>query len=264
MSTEAAPETPTPKPGEAKPTGDPPKPQEQPKPQAEAAPPVVEVDDDPDEDPKADAKGMLKQMSLKTFTARVKRMAKKDLRTMFGTDDIEKIKADLTELPTLRDFKLKVEREKMTEAERLKAEKDDALKKVAEAEARAEQAETRATVREVYGDLKAHTLTLCDKEDVEDLLDKLAGAVKRGDVDDGDAEKWLTDYVENHPKWAKKTTEEKPKPKNEEKSGKKLPITNGGKGEKTTPPAPGADAKGGLDFRTASPAEIRRATGYVI
>lgn len=262
MSTEATPEAP--KPAEAKPPPENQKPQEQPKPTQADAAPVVEVDDDPDEEPKPDAKGMLRPMSLTTFTKRVRRMAKKDLRSLFGTDDIEKIKADLTELPTLREFKLKVDREKMTEKERLEAEKADALRKVEAAEARAEQAETRATVREVYGDLKAHASTLADKEDIEDLLDKLAGAVKRGDVEDGDAEKWLTAYVGKHPKWSKQATEEKPAKKEEPKPAKRVPITTGGKGDRNPPPPPGGGSADDFDYRKATPAEIQKRTGYRI
>lgn len=199
-----------------------------------------------------DERGMIKGMSLKSFMARLKRQTRGALREAFGTDDLPKIKKDLEELATLRTEKAEAAKAKLTETDRLKVERDEAVKKAEEAEARAERRETRAVYREVESDMKAFVSDLVDKDDVDDFLNKCARAVdddKLNITKTSHLKRWATKYVAEHPKWKKSdattTTkdetkvetkvEPKTETKVEETKPRKVLVTNGGGGVRPAP-----------------------------
>jgi len=87
-------------------------------------------DEDASSEPSTDDAGMIKAMPKKKFMERLVRMTNKELRSMFGTTDVDKILEERKELETLRKEKAEStekadeeRRAKMAEEERLKEDK---------------------------------------------------------------------------------------------------------------------------------------------
>ena len=219
-----------------------------------AKPAVSAKTDDDDDELKPDEKGMLDAMSFKSFMRRVDRLSKKALKELFGTSDLEAIAKERGELTELRSYRESVEREKLTEREKLAADKAAAEKRAEEAERRAEEVEMRAEVKETEGTLRAHVSALVEKEDIDDLLDKLQRAVTKGDVEtQEEGLEWLSEYVEKHPKWKKGGGKEP----------EKKPLSNVGPKGPPAKPAPGSSgANEDVDYKKMDKREILKRTGY--
>ena len=239
----------------------------------QAKPPAGLVSDDDDEDftTPDTATGLLKPMTPKAFMRRVAQMTKKELRRLYGTDDVELIVKERGELTELRKYKTETEREKMTEREKLVAEKEESEQRALAAEQRAELEVSRAAARETNDQLSAHLSTLVDKADESDMLDKLARAVTKGGVRNmRQAKEWCEEYVDKHPKWKKSggadakadkgRAEPKAEPKAEPDTRRRVPLSTSRR--PTKPSAGGQSSNGAIDFRTASKADITAATGY--
>jgi hypothetical protein len=183
----------------------------------------------------------LVSMSKQALTKRLTRHTKKELRDRFGTDDMDKIKADLEELKTLRAEKEENRRKQLSEIERAKEDAakekkraDDAEKKhqqaldaqsFAEYDAQATEALAESVapkhVKRALRELKEHVMTL-DEADLKNPKKVFA--------------QWTKEFVKENPEFAK-PAEEPPK---------KVGLTTGPK-TNTKP------EKGNIDLATKTP-----------
>lgn len=161
----------------------------------------------------------LLQLSKSALTKRLTRHTKKELRDRFGTDDMDKIKADLDELTTLRADREKRRRDEMSENQRLKEDAEREKKRADDAERKHQQAldaqeyagydrDASEVLTEVVAkkhigramrELKEHILTLDDKD---------LGKPKK--VFDA----WAKKFIEENPEFAKPKEEPKKVPLN--------------------------------------------------
>lgn len=163
----------------------------------------------------------LLQLSKSALTKRLTRHTKKELRDRFGTDDMDKIKADLDELTTLRADREKRRRDEMTENQRLK---EDAERE----KARADKAE-----REKQEALDAQEYAGYDR-DAQEILAPLVAKKHLGRAMRELKEHILTldDKDLGKPKkvfdaWAKKFVEENPEFAKPKEEPKKVPLNTG-------------------------------------
>lgn len=223
-------ETKTPSAAEVQPPkADPPKPPAPPA-KAEAGSAkeeLAELDAETDEVPDAD---QLFKLSKKALAARLARHSKNELRTIFGTDDVEKIKADVAELATHRAEKEKTRLANLSEQERLKEEKEQEKRRADAAEAKLEAERDARIFSEYDGAAEKILGKYLDEEALELGLTKLKRhvmALDESDLKDTDKvfESFAKDYVKKHPKYAKGSEEERPAPV-------RVPLTTGGGGGK--------------------------------
>lgn len=159
----------------------------------------------------------LVSMSKQALTKRLDRHTKKELRERFGTDDYAKIKADLDELAGFRAKREEERKASLTKEQKLQEERDAEKRRADEAEAKLARerdsqvfAEYDATAKEVFTDkvapkhvkramreLKEHILSLDDAEAPTEP--KKAKKV---------FEKWMKDWLEENPEFAKPAAEE--------------------------------------------------------
>lgn len=247
-------------------------------PKVEPALTVVDAGGEDGEELKADDKGVIQGLTYKSFMRRVKGATSAELRKHFGTTDIAEILAERKELIELKAEKKKADLEKLSETEKLKVEKAEAEKERDLARTHALEVESRSQARETESGLKSHVLELVDKDDADDLLDKLARATNKGDVSTvREAKEWLDEYVAQHPKWKKgggktdtaaddkskkdKDTADAAKAEKDKEGVRRVPASNANRPGR---PAPrGAPGSGGeIDFKKASKGDILAATGY--
>lgn len=187
---------------------------------AKKEPKVISEDDELPEDSE------LVSMSKQALTKRLDRHTKKELRERFGTDDYTKIKADLDELAGFRAKKEEDRKSALTKEQKLQEERDAEKKRADDAEAKLQKerdtqvfAEYDTTAKEVFADkvapkhvkramreLKEHILSLDDAEAPTEP--KKAKKV---------FEKWMKDWLEENPEFAKPAAEEP----------KKIPLNTG-------------------------------------
>lgn len=208
-------------------------------------------DDEEDDELPTDDKGNV-TLSKRELIKRAGRMSRSELRKMFGTDDLEKIKKDLGDLETLRKEKTEREKKDMSEAERLRTELKEKEKELERQRARNETNEAKAAYREKNTELKEAALDFVDKGDADDILDKLARAIKRdpdGFKSIRSAKRWIRDYVEANPKWAKSNANGE----EQKTTTRKVPINNGAAGANAPKPGGGTNNGGGGNERTIEP-----------
>lgn len=231
---------------------------------APKSPPAPPADDE-DGEPTGDAEGMVR-MPVGAFMRRVARMTKRELRRVFGTDDVDKIVEERQELQRLRTAEEQRKRDAMTEQERLKADKEAAEKRAAEAEDRARHVEEQRVVERVESDVLSTLRRFVDDDDADDVADKLARHIRSeysaAEADRPtmkDVEKWAQEFVERHPKWKRgagaaqpvAAKDDKPAAKDDKPAPAKVPLTNGPRAARGgTPPASGS-----TDARTARPGD---------
>lgn len=190
----------------------------------------------------------LVSMSKTALAKRLDRHTKKELRERFGTDDQEKIKADLAELADLRAKRDEKRRAEMSENDKLKEDLAKERKAREDAEAKAQKtvdaqtfAEYDTTAKEVFGDkiapkhvkramreLKEHIMGLDESETPSDP--KKAKKV---------FDKWTKEWLAENPEFAKQVEEPK-----------KIPLNTG-----ANPKRP-EKGESNLAHKTAKPGQV--------
>jgi hypothetical protein len=245
-----------------------------PSPPAPAAPPAAspstapagttsgESDDD-DDDLEGD---QVIQLSKKKFAARLARASKAQLRELFGTDDVEAIKASQEELKTLRAREEENRKAKLSEDERRREELASERKLREQAEARVERVEIRAAERAGAFLVKSALEAVVDPEYHDVVADKLARDIKRNPdaYQAGSGRKavnsFIKDYIAKHPARAKGYTPPQV-PKTPLQTGPKDP------GPEAEPRVDAAGGNGVVDMRKLSKEEFRaamRQKGYTV
>lgn len=171
---------------------------------------------DEDELPEDDELFTLSKAALEK---RMARAGRKELRDRFGTDDHEKIKADLAELKTLREEREAARLAQLSKEERLEAEKAAAEKKAADAEAKLSELEDKRDISQVDRQFakigeKHLAAKWLDKDSWrEALYDELRVHLREetdGDpkkVTDKMVEKFFEKYAKDNPEVARKAAE---------------------------------------------------------
>lgn len=152
-------------------------------------------------------------MSKQALGKRLDRHTKKELRERFGTDDVEKIKADLAELKTLREERENKRRAELSENERLKEDLAKEKKAREEAEARAQRTVDAQTFAEYDRDATSTLSELVAPKHVKRALRELKEHILT--LDDADLKKpkkvfeqWAKEFVKENPEFAKPSPEE--------------------------------------------------------
>lgn len=179
-----------------------------PAPPAPPATPPTANGESPDLDDELEGDQLI-QMPKKKFAERLARASKATLRELFGTDDVEAIKASQEELKTLKASQEESRKAKLSEDEKRREELAEERKLREQAEARAERVEIRAAERTGGHLVKSALESLVDPEYHDVVADKLARDIKRNPetYQAGSGRKavnaFIKKYVTDHPKRAK-------------------------------------------------------------
>lgn len=166
----------------------------------------------------------LLELSKQALNKRLMRHTKKELRDRFGTDDFDKIKADLDELSDLRSKEEDRRRAALSEQERLKEDRDREKKRADDAERKLRDTVDSQTFAEYDRTAENVLAEHIDPEAMELAVVKLKKHVLSLDDDElknpkklfGD---WAKEFAKKNPKFAK-TVEQPPEPK-------KIPLQTG-------------------------------------
>jgi hypothetical protein len=190
----------------------------------------------------------LLQLSKTALNKRLARHTKKELRERFGTDDFDKIKADLDELTTLRADNEKRRRAEMTELEKAKEDAAAAKAEKAEAEKKYQQAiDSQAFAeydREAEGALSGAVAPKHMKRALRELKEHVAS------MDEAE----LKNPKKVFSSWAKKFVEENPEFAVKAEEPKKIPLNTG---SKPTKPEKGQPD---LAHKTPTPGKVNSMT----
>lgn len=185
------------------------------------------------------------EMSPRAMAARLARHSKSELQKRFGTDDPDKITADLKELEELRADKKKADDAKLNEVQLANKKAAEAEGRATAAEAKARQAEETRIYEKQEGRLAKRMGKHIDEDHVDVELTRFARHLtKTYDAKKLEAmsedqelkllEDWVKERVEAKPKIARDYEEKREAELRAElKAAAKLPagkVTNGGKG----------------------------------
>jgi len=161
------------------------------------------------------------QLSGRAFRERVRRFSGRQLRDLFGTDDVEAIKASHARAQELENQSEADRRAKLANEERLQED-------LAKAYARAEQAEQRAIRVEESRvvdreDQRVRNLVLdagikpkFAKHAMQDFAEHLSGNFSQEEINsfnDAKIKSWFGDYVKENPEYSAKPVDPTPVPK---------------------------------------------------
>lgn len=211
------------------------KPKVEAKPEPKDAPKPVRLGED-DELPENEN---LFELSKQALNKRLARHTNKELRERFGTDDPDKITADLAELKTLREEKESSRRAALSEQEKLKEDAARERRRADDLEARLRETADAHTFAEYDQTADSVLREHFDPEAMDLAIVKLKKHVLSLDEDELKNPKkvfgeWAKDYAKKNPKFAK-TVETAPEPR-------KIPLGNGADIRAKKDPATADDA----------------------
>lgn len=247
----------------------PPTPEPKKAPEAKAEPKVTpeakqpkKLSGDDDEIPEDED---LLQMSPRALKARLTRASKSQLKEAFGTDDIEAIKKKLAAGEEYEAKKEEDRKATLSKEEKLKEERDAALKEARETKTALEASKIANIVEKQDTRMSRIAGNHLDPDYIESELPRLARAVLKA-VEDGDKkllkneDAWIENYF-------KERVAAKPKlgkdfgstPEGGTPEPKKLPFTNGAGGSRPTPAGTSGSPKTGAPGKpnSMSDKEIR-------
>jgi hypothetical protein len=196
-------------------------------------PKKVRLGGDSDEIPED---GELFELSPKALSARLARHSRKELKSLFGTDNVDEIKKEMEELKTLRDEREKARQEKLSADERAKEEIAKLRAEKDAAEARSERVQMRAAYKEGKSIVTGVLSTLVDPEFHDALTPKIQRYILKNPeefktIRSGKTalRSFIKDYLADHPKRAL----------GHQSEPERRPLSNGARAEPPTgSPAP--------------------------